>query len=752
VKKNKLVDLWPYKVKDRSLFYDRDHPINLHPKTKRYSEYWLDQLKKSIEGQWVNDKGTWVYMFPKLHFYVNISKIVLEDAKNKTRILNSPDLRDTEWIIFTYLFCCQGFSGFDEDDKYTSNRQVYLHNKGEEVELTNSCYDSNGHIKEYVDPWDYLREVYTIKDPQNRPLGLPLYENPTSDFFLLATRGCGKSFSLACGDALHEWCTSGIKYWEDRGKINQLPIEMFFGSAQSDKLQDFIKKFRKTYENLPGQYTEGESFFQSPFYKKTKGSWSARASSPVEHIYESSLGEKKGSGATIKFGTYTVENPEVAVGLRANRIYNEECGLNGNIEEVHGANVNSLLVDNKFGIEVNLGTGGNLDKVQGSKKLFMRPDAYSIFGIPNYWENPESKVGLFIPVEYRWNNLKDSNGNTLLEKARGRSDKTRLKKRDSIDLSAFDQELMYNPQVPSEIFLNVKNNILPVRQAAERVAEITTLDLWNKVSTIGELKRVGEEVIFVPDIRRRLTPINSWYTEKLLDKSGAIVVYEHPRDVNSDKSLYKVIYDPVKDEGDGTSFAAVVVYKDFHDFDGNAMKNTIVAEWVGRKQRLEEAHEIAIMMAEYYNTQMLPETNVGQVVQYCRRKNKMHLLRRFPGIATSKALDGKGKGNKYQVGFEMTNQFLKKTCEQWFKEWLLEPMTVDEDGQIKTRTIDHLYSTRLLEEIEHYNRKENCDIISCMFGLMLWLQEESEEPVREYSSKKMKKEYDDLFNTISLWT
>ena len=72
-KQPKLVSIFPYQIKDVNLFYHRNHPINLHPKSFQFKKYWDDFTRKCIEGNWVNDKGTWVYMMPKLFFYFNSS-------------------------------------------------------------------------------------------------------------------------------------------------------------------------------------------------------------------------------------------------------------------------------------------------------------------------------------------------------------------------------------------------------------------------------------------------------------------------------------------------------------------------------------------------------------------------------------------------------------------------------------------------------------------------------------------------------
>ena len=122
-----LVSLFPYQIQRRENFYFRDHPEQVHPRSPLYDKYWGEFEQKVIEGVWIDDEGTWVYMMPKLFFYVNYCRI-----PDKDRNVILPDLRDNEWIIFTYLLCCEGFSGFEGDEEYTSHDHIRRHESTKE--------------------------------------------------------------------------------------------------------------------------------------------------------------------------------------------------------------------------------------------------------------------------------------------------------------------------------------------------------------------------------------------------------------------------------------------------------------------------------------------------------------------------------------------------------------------------------------------------------------------------------------------
>ena len=66
---------------------------------------------------------------------------------------------------------------------------------------------------------------------------------------------------------------------------------------------------------------------------------------------------------------------------------------------------------------------------------------------------------------------------------------------------------------------------------------------------------------------------------------------------------------------------------------------------------------------------------------------------------------------------------LKDAGERYTKQWLLKVLDYDEDGNA-IRTIDRIYSRRLLEELISYNRKGNFDLVSALFMCMFQVEEE----------------------------
>lgn len=144
--------------------------------------------KQCIEGTWFEDFGKYRYGRGNLGFYHYYTRLPDVDKVNKTHgKLIKPLIRDLEWH-YSYMMCvARGFSGFDEDEHYTSDSRVLTAKKKglpEDDELI--LYKGNGTFKEYVDPLEYLFSLH------DKPLGKPLYNNDAKNHVTLGARGGGK--------------------------------------------------------------------------------------------------------------------------------------------------------------------------------------------------------------------------------------------------------------------------------------------------------------------------------------------------------------------------------------------------------------------------------------------------------------------------------------------------------------------------------------------------------------------------------
>lgn len=735
----KIPALFPYQIKNRENFLFQEHPKQLHPDSPLFDRYWGDFEKKMIEGVWVNDEGTWVYMMPKLFFYINYAKVEHRDRSKK-----HPTLRDNEWIIFTYLLCCEGFSGFELDEEYTCHDFIERYEKSKDESLPdkvrreneldaieyNAIPDSakkpDGSFKKYINPWYYLTRHYLIDNPPDKPLGKCLYENEIKNACILSARGIGKSFTTFVGDFLHEWLTSGIKSVDDLDKVNNRAL-FGMGSAKAPQLQRSIDNISSCYHNLPGQYEfadDKKPTYMGPFYKKVQGSW--EVGKRIQHVVKKKNRTTDIDGSSLQMVALTKDATTIGAGDRFRRIYVEEFGFLANAIDVHGANKDSLQsMGRRVGMSVYLGTGGDMQAIRQPKNMFESPDAYDIFGIPNYWKNEKKKIGLFVPAYYALDMYKDKNGNSRIGLAYDAIMKKREKDKKEKDSISFELDIMFNPVKPEEMLRPSSGGVLPKQEASEQLANIEAFDIFRRRAQIGRLQWNPQEkygVEWRKDMTSTLRPIMEWgKDDNKINKEGAIVIYEQPPE-NIPTDLYWVVYDPAKQSGDAQSFHSVLVYKYFYVGSEKTWYDTIVAEWIGRKETLEQNYEMVIRIAKYFNAKIFPEINVAGFVEWCKNKDYYDMLepdayQLEQEIHGHKAI----KRSYYQVGFQMQTR-RKSWALRKLRDWLLEVKEIDPvTGAPILRTMDWIISPRILNEIIAYSDDpdENFDHISSLLGLML---------------------------------
>jgi len=157
-----------------------------HPQDPRYREAWNEMRKRCIEGIWFPQFGGYRHVPGRLGFYAKYCTIV--DTVNKVRHDVQPDIRDLEWHFAYYIMEAMGFSGFEDDDEYTCNYDIYRFNDlrlNEKLPLLNK----NGDLKKFVEPREYLFKLH------EKPLGRPLYGNSNKNHIILGSRSGGKNLT-----------------------------------------------------------------------------------------------------------------------------------------------------------------------------------------------------------------------------------------------------------------------------------------------------------------------------------------------------------------------------------------------------------------------------------------------------------------------------------------------------------------------------------------------------------------------------
>lgn len=373
------------------------------------------------------------------------------------------------------------------------------------------------------------------------------------------------------------------------------------------------------------------------------------------------------------------------------------------------------------GMIVVFGTSGDLEGGTADyKDMFLNPAKYNMLKFDNTWDTDyKSSVGFFHPANLNMEGYYDEHGNSDKEGAK----KVILDAREnviknggtSIDIQQMMQE---RPLTPIEAFSSAKVNLFPTMELRKQLDYITANDLARAKGQPIYLYRDPNtnKVTSEADLGGKLNVIDS-FNGVIRDKRGGIIMYEAPIESAAPGSYY-IGYDPVVQD-DGTSLACIIVFK--RSVQGTQSKNVIAAIWVGRNEDNDDNHQIAELLAEFYNSTKIMFENMSQDTKtYFRRKRKLHLLALQPDAVISKSIKN-SKVNRV-FGCHITRE-LKSDGEKYIKSWLLEIADYDENGQ-PILNLNRIYSKRILEELLEYKTVSNdFDAVSALIMCMFQMQE-----------------------------
>lgn len=170
----------------------------------------------------------------------------------------------------------------------------------------------------------------------------------------------------------------------------------------------------------------------------------------------------------------------------------EEAGIFTNLEESYASSVDCQRDEGyKFGSMLFTGTGGDMEGgTLGAKKMFYSPASYDCIEIDDEWEY-KGKIGYFVPAYMNIKQCRDDWGFVDVECAKQEVQKVRDKKKEDSSL-VLQNEMTYNPIVPSEMFLQAKGNFFPVSEISNRLSDLEQDSSYNLLA-----KKV--ELFFSPD-------------------------------------------------------------------------------------------------------------------------------------------------------------------------------------------------------------------------------------------------------------
>lgn len=759
-------DIIPFRIKNRNAFIKQSHP-NTFEHEDDYYKYWNKQAARCIEGFWAKDineegEGGYRFMPPNLYFYINLTKIEQEGDEGAQPTI-APHLRDIEWYIFYALMACDGFSGFSNDEETTCLRVVGKIHNGEKLtvedEATLKKYDKqvkkpDGTYKNYVEAREYLYQTF------HKKMGKPLFANPCLDLILLSTRGLGKSYSIANGVIAYDYIfgrNRNVYDWKTRKSTSTNIV----GAEIEKKSLALLEKATITISSFEYGigYCEKKKIWDSDettcgfFHRPQLGT--AKTGLITDNIPDAGKKSKEINSNQIVHVTYGNGKHSAGAGFRGKCII-EEAGLLKNFKAVHAENAGTQKRETKSFYSIYIGTGGDIEKIKEIQEAFYSPRAYTMLPFDNIFDNKSKEIGMFIPAYYVQLRNKDENGNTIIEQAVRDVQETRnifLQNAKGVDgTGGYDGHIRSYPVVPKEMFRSSAGGRFGnfVAKAEKRIDELEK-GLWKQKVAIGKLSPVRNDMVrFEIDIKNELKPIVRYGDERKeqfkYNKESAVLIYEQPDKHKptwgtSTLPLYQIVYDPVRNDGTGTSIGSILVYKNYDLTNPYGIEDNIVAEWHGRYEKTYDMHEIAIRFAYYYQCSVLFENNIPEFAKYVKEKYPdtwNYILEEEPVLMEKGKLRKRKTGN---YGIYMGGEKIPK-AEEYFESWIStlvskkEIIRGDVAEVFESFVIDNIYSLRLLDELILYTREEKTefDAISAAFLLAIWIQcyrtNPYEEPVR----------------------
>lgn len=713
----------------------------LHPDSPKYIQYWTEQTRRCIEGYWGFDNVGWRFMPPTLYFYGNFFKIYNFDKFSKVRIEIPPLVRDIDWIIHYSFLVVKGFSGFKDDEQFTCSKLRLTWDESKTPRKTNelAIYNSKGKLKTYIEPYEYLKQTF------KKPLGKALYHNSAKNLLIFGSRGGGKSYSVA-GITAHHLTFDGMTEFTQDLLDNPPRCLICIGSSETGKSGELCAKVadgllaqgvskslgvwgdinsddftpNPFYRDWIGELKVGEKkkFFRYNYDTNINGRWVKDGGGTGSGIVHVNYSDKKQGGA------------QAAAGGRYAIVEYEEVGLMPNFIDALLSNVATVSGDGEqVGVQIGIGTSGNIDLVQDSKKVFFNPKDYNFLEFDDIWGN-SGKIGLFIPAYIVDSDEKDENGNTNIEQALLKYMKRREEAKDANDPDVLRTEMMNYPLIPEDMFVSRKGSYFPVIEALERERQLIKDNEYRKIGTPSKLIWDSNMPNGVrAEYDDSIEPFYEFpYTRSISQLDGGLIIYEHPQKIKgvTPDDMYIATLDPYVAENieDGESLGVFFIFLNPKYTRLGYNGNYLVASYIGKNRNGTDAfYEIIEKSLAYYGNPIRGlwyEANRGSSVRdYFIRKNKTNLLAIRPTRAIGKSAVEK---RVLEFGYYVNNNIDKKQMITDTAEWLLSETQFN--GK-KCRVIENfpcIFTLRQMIAFD-YKASENYDAISALIGYPLALKE-----------------------------
>lgn len=524
----------------------------------------------------------------------------------------------------------------------------------------------------------------------------------------LAKRGCAKSYFLATimshnlivgeSEATHKRCITVLTAAQKE----------YLKDDKDGTLNKFIPELSFVIDNTP---------FPNLLLKN----------SPNEMSWQ--MGYKKPNGAiggsmNQVLGVSAKDDSDKLRGKRGWILY-EEMGTFDGLLELYDVTRKSVEDgDYTFSCMYLVGTANNKESsFLSAKKLLYAPESYNIQSVPNIYDKKGSGkdvFGFFFPAYINRAGCYNKDGISDVIKALLQVLMARYKAKYGADPTSVLRVIAEDPITPAEAIIKVKDAYFPVASLQERA---DTLDknpsLYDDIY-VGELYTTGTgEIEFRPtdDIPIRTYPVDN-------DTKGALEIYSMPKKDREGKVFndrYIIGVDPYdNDQAESHSLYSIFVLDTFVD--------NLAAEYTGRTNFADEAHDMVLKLCIFYNAKALYESNKKGLYSYMEKTRNTFRLADTPEYLRDKQLVKYSSFGSNAKGVNVSAN-INNFANRLIKDWLLMKVPIEvkqEDGHIEIQEVPKLYTLKtraLIEEAIQFNPDINVDRIRALGILMLYREQ-----------------------------
>lgn len=524
----------------------------------------------------------------------------------------------------------------------------------------------------------------------------------------LAKRGCAKSYFLATimshnlivgeSEATHKRCITVLTAAQKE----------YLKDDKDGTLNKFIPELSFVIDNTP---------FPNLLLKN----------SPNEMSWQ--MGYKKPNGAiggsmNQVLGVSAKDDSDKLRGKRGWILY-EEMGTFDGLLELYDVTRKSVEDgDYTFSCMYLVGTANNKESsFLSAKKLLYAPESYNIQSVPNVYDKKGSGkdvFGFFFPAYINRAGCYNKDGISDVIKALLQVLMARYKAKYGADPTSVLRVIAEDPITPAEAIIKVKDAYFPVASLQERA---DTLDknpsLYDDVY-VGELYTTSTgEIAFRPtdDIPIRTYPVDN-------DTKGALEIYSMPKKDREGKVFndrYIIGVDPYdNDQAESHSLYSIFVLDTFVD--------NLAAEYTGRTNFADEAHDMVLKLCIFYNAKALYESNKKGLYSYMEKTRNTFRLADTPEYLRDKQLVKYSSFGSNAKGVNVSAN-INNFANRLIKDWLLMKVPIEvkqEDGHIEIQEVPKLYTLKtraLIEEAIQFNPDINVDRIRALGILMLYREQ-----------------------------